>query len=304
MKLSLVDEIILIILQVLTAVLATSSVSSVVKENSNENGSIYSNNQHNIGTLMTSSNHSARQMWKCMRCYQRNKNVGAIEKCKYTCYQKHVNDHNAVQEDIFQNADYGYLYNFKNIIDCMYDGFDLKWNFFKKHKHSVCASIEVDGGCNNDDKLTTVESVQMMSCDKLLQYHDGANAELGYQQYIQWQQFWLFNVSRSKQDKLQVQIYSKFNLPVQVIIINTQNAASTNLYSTSHKPIIKQNCSSSVRYFNVRFFFFFYYFFKKQTKKNLYRLYDVAQKRNMDDTGDNDNNGNQISIKMCTNNCC
>ncbi|ETO07323.1 hypothetical protein RFI_30069 [Reticulomyxa filosa] len=74
MKLSLVYEIVLIILQVLTAVLAMSSASNVAKENSNSNDPTYSNNQDHMGTLMLSlnklANHSVSQIWesKTLKC--------------------------------------------------------------------------------------------------------------------------------------------------------------------------------------------------------------------------------------------
>ncbi|ETO11638.1 hypothetical protein RFI_25738 [Reticulomyxa filosa] len=76
MKPSLVYEIVLVILQVLTTVLTMSSASNVAKKNSTSNDQIYSNNQDYMATSLPSLNklfnHSVSQMqksktWKCVK---------------------------------------------------------------------------------------------------------------------------------------------------------------------------------------------------------------------------------------------
>ncbi|ETO36844.1 hypothetical protein RFI_00220 [Reticulomyxa filosa] len=87
MKPSLVYEIILVILHVLTAVLVVSNASIVAKENANENNPIYSNNQDHMYTLIISlnklANQSVSQMWKsetlkCVQCPQGCNNITEI----------------------------------------------------------------------------------------------------------------------------------------------------------------------------------------------------------------------------------
>ncbi|ETO03490.1 hypothetical protein RFI_33916 [Reticulomyxa filosa] len=191
MKPSLVDEIIWIILQVLTAVLMMSCASNVVKENSNSNDPIYSNNQNYMGILMLSlnelANHSVNQMWKlntlkrvkCPQCLddvtemsvqlkhssiriskittmQSNKNMytktPAMDMCttsinsstycksKYRSKEKKNVHEKKKKREVYvqQEKVSGRMY-------CTYDGFDLKC-IFKKQKHSVCTSIQVDVG--------------------------------------------------------------------------------------------------------------------------------------------------------------
>ncbi|ETO16245.1 hypothetical protein RFI_21109 [Reticulomyxa filosa] len=151
MKLSLVDEIILIILQVLTAVLAMSSVRSVIKENSNENVIIYSNNQSNMDTLMAASNDSVRQMWKCVQCQQgfssveisvqlKNISIRVIESTSMIIMRSKKNIHSKMRAmDIFTTSRMPSSY------------FTLKY--------SVCASIEVDV-----DVIVMINSQQSKVC--------------------------------------------------------------------------------------------------------------------------------------------
>ncbi|ETO00126.1 hypothetical protein RFI_37332, partial [Reticulomyxa filosa] len=123
--------------------------------------------------------------------------------------------------------------------------------FFKKHKHSVCASIEVDV-----DVIVMISAPQSKVCKWFV--HPGA--QITFDEYLMidcssttiartpnldintytMAAIMSFKRIALQQDKLQVKIYSKFNM--SIIIVNTQNfSASTNLYSTNHKPIIEQN---------------------------------------------------------------
>ncbi|ETO03402.1 hypothetical protein RFI_34008, partial [Reticulomyxa filosa] len=86
MKLSLV-EIILVALHILSAFYVVSSASDLAKDDPNENGQKYSNNQDIMGISITSWNtlarHSISQMWisktwKCLQCPNGHNNVTMV----------------------------------------------------------------------------------------------------------------------------------------------------------------------------------------------------------------------------------
>ncbi|ETO09854.1 hypothetical protein RFI_27526 [Reticulomyxa filosa] len=268
---SLVYEVILIILQVLTAVLVISSASNVAKENSNSNGPIYSNNQDDLGTLMISSNeltnHSVSQMWKCVQCSQgfnsvtemsvqlKNISIRIIKSTLMITIQSKKNIYTKAQAmDIFTTSRISSTY------------FALKY--------SVCASIEVDV-----DVIVIIRSPQSKMC----KWFGHPIAQITFNVYLMID---CSSTTMARTLNLDINnIYNSsnsFNVPVQAIIINTRNfAAPTSLIHQITNQLaskIFQVCSI----FQCYVLFFLLLFFLKN-KKNLYRSYDVAQKRSMDD---------------------
>ncbi|ETO01302.1 hypothetical protein RFI_36138 [Reticulomyxa filosa] len=144
MKPSLVYEIVLILLQVLTAVLAMSSASNVAKENSksNSNDTIYSNNQDRMCTSLLSlnklSNHSSNRMWKsktlkCVQCPQYFDNATEMSvQLKYASIR-------IIKMTTVQSKN---IYTKTPAID-MFTTSSISSTYFKS-KYSVCAGIEVD----------------------------------------------------------------------------------------------------------------------------------------------------------------
>ncbi|ETO02032.1 hypothetical protein RFI_35404 [Reticulomyxa filosa] len=259
MKPSLVYEIVLILLQVLTAVLAISSVSNVAKENSNSKDTIYSNNQDCMCTLLLSlnklSNHSASRMWKsktlkCVQCPQYFDNAteislqlkhASIRIIKITTMQSKKNTYTKTPAiDMFTTSSISSTYfkpKYRGRMYCTYDVFDLKW--ILKKKNSVCTSIEVEVG------------VIVITAPQLIAFQSKRMA------------FQIFKSTRS------------------ILPCNTIR------YSSITNQLVS-NTFQILLYTSMLCFFLL--LFLKTNKKKMDRSYDVAQKkRNIDDIANFDN---------------
>ncbi|ETN99005.1 hypothetical protein RFI_38482 [Reticulomyxa filosa] len=170
MKPSSVYEIILRALHVLNTFYVVTSANNVARDDSNENGQTYFNNSRRyeyinnimeyVGQLLSFS-----QMWTCVQYLRDHGNVKILSVQMFNNVHKDIRIHQMLSNEnmytrIFamditytsrNHQHHNYLHtNQHHTIDCIYDGFELKYIFFNKQKHSavviVMAGIPLSNG--------------------------------------------------------------------------------------------------------------------------------------------------------------